>query len=149
VIVFQKGKSQTVIVEHFYETDAETVFDAWLDPELFVEWMFSPDIRPQRLIEASMSPVVGGGFRFRVERNGKEFTYTGQYLVVDRPNSLQMTWSEVGLDRSSLISVQLVREGAGCRLTVRHALGDVVDAHVRRIEEEWRDELASLARTLH
>jgi uncharacterized protein YndB with AHSA1/START domain len=66
------------------------VFDALITPEGIASW-WGPDDGPVLLAETDIR--VGGSFKVRFRMlDGTEHESTGQYLELDRPTHLVMTW---------------------------------------------------------
>ena len=68
----------------------EFVFDALIEPEGLKTWI-GPDDGP--VLVAEFDGRVGGRFRLRFRMlDGSEHEAAGEYLEVDRPHKLAMTW---------------------------------------------------------
>src|ERR1700761_3121406 len=66
------------------------VFDALTTPDGLTCW-FGPDPGPVLLAETD--PRVGGQYRVRFRTmDGSEHECAGEYLAVDKPRHLSMTW---------------------------------------------------------
>lgn len=139
----------TAKVRHEFRASAEEVFDAWFEPELLAVWMFDPSYRQQKAIALETTPEVGGAFRFEVERDGKSITYSGNYLAIQRPFFLQMTWRIEGYWRESLVTVDIAPKAEGCVLYLEHDLGEVPLEIVEEVECDWAADVKALARIVH
>ena len=130
---------------------AEEVFAAWLDPAKVGKWMFGPPLREEKVLRMGLEPKVGGRFSFVVEREGKEFDHTGEYLEIERPRRLVFTWGIRGMSDSSASRVTLgfheTAEG-GCELKLEHALDPEWADFAQRTKEGWEKILGSLERYL-
>ena len=93
----------------------------WLDPENFKRWMRPSDAD---LIYIELHPVLGGIFRFDLQENdGRIFTHTGQYLEIQRPHKLRMTWNSTVLgDFSSKVTVEFYAQEEKCLIVLIHDL---------------------------
>ena len=99
----------------------EIVFDALIDPESLKTWI-GPDDGP--VLVAESDGRVGGKFRLRFRMlDGTEHEATGEYLEVDRPRKLAMTWQwQNHEDRTiSRIDVTLRAIPTGTELTFTHS----------------------------
>ncbi len=98
------------------------VFDALTTPEGIACW-WGPDAGPVLLAETDVR--VGGGFRVRFRMlNGSEHESAGEYLEVDRPERLAMSWRWVeggGAAGRSRIDIDLRAIADGTELTFTHA----------------------------
>jgi uncharacterized protein YndB with AHSA1/START domain len=112
----------------------DVVYDEWLDPDAFADWMCP---RPARCRGIKSDPRVGGRLRIDIEEEGAEFYVTGEYLVLDRPGRLSFTWScstwpDPGV--RSVVTVLLEpREHSQTLMTIRHTLlpAGLADQHER------------------
>lgn len=101
------------------------VFEALTTPEGIASW-WGPDAGPVLLAETDVR--VGGRFRVRFRMlDGTEHESAGEYLEVDEPKRLVMTWrwttggepAEAG--NFSRLSFDLEPIGSGTELTLTHA----------------------------
>jgi uncharacterized protein YndB with AHSA1/START domain len=105
-------RGDTIEVEQLIAATPATVFSYLVDPAKFIEWMG---------VGAELDPRPGG--KFRIDADGGNIA-TGEYVEVDPPHRLVMTW---GWDRdaavppgSTTVEITLTAEGAGTRLRLRH-----------------------------
>jgi uncharacterized protein YndB with AHSA1/START domain len=133
------------VTRHF-DFPAERVFDAWLDPKLAREWLFTtPD---GEMVRAEVDARVGGKFCFVDRRAGEDIAHVGEYLEIDRPRRLVFTFGvpkfSPDFDR---VTVEIAPRGAGCELTLTHELSDELFPR-EQVEAGWTGILAGLARSL-
>ena len=99
------------------------VFDAVTTPQGLASW-FGPDAGPVLIAESD--PRVGGRFRVRFRTlNGSEHTCRGEYLQVDAPRHVAMSWQwEGGAEDPgvSRLEITLRAIAEGTELTLTHAL---------------------------
>jgi uncharacterized protein YndB with AHSA1/START domain len=97
------------------------VFEALITPAGIAHW-WGPDAGPVLLAETD--PRVGGRFfvRFRM-LDGSQHESRGEYLEVDRPNRVAMTWCWAGHEDpgESLLEIDLRAVGEGTELTLTHS----------------------------
>ena len=81
-----------VRIERTFEAPAEDVFDAWTSPEVMRRWFHvAPDWETP---EAEVDLRVGGKVRVVMRRpDGTEAEAQGEYMLIDRPQRLVMTWT--------------------------------------------------------
>lgn len=106
----------------------ERVFRA-LASEDIAKWWGSPEL--YRVTEWSGDVRVGGQWRSRgVDRDGKPFEVSGEYVEVDPPKKLVQTWQPKWVDGSvTQVTYRLEAIAGGTRVTVRHeGFGDAADA---------------------
>jgi uncharacterized protein YndB with AHSA1/START domain len=111
------------LVRRLLPAPPDAVYDEWLDPAAFADWMCP---RPARCRGIESDPRVGGRLRIDIEEEGAEFYVTGEYLVLDRPGRLSFTWSCSTWPDPGLRSVVTVlfepREDGQTLMTIRHTL---------------------------
>jgi len=111
------------LVRRLLPAPPDVVYDEWLDPAAFADWMCP---RPARCRGIQSDPRVGGRLRIDIEEEGSEFYVTGEYLVLDRPGRLSFTWSCSTWSDPGLRSVVTVllepREDGKTLMTIRHTL---------------------------
>lgn len=101
----------------------EEAFDLWLDERQFHLWMRPSDAE---LVDVDWRPSVGNTFRFDLrEADGRLFTHSGQFLDVQRPRIIIMTWNSTVLgDRTSYVTVEFTRQDGNCVVVLIHELPD-------------------------
>jgi uncharacterized protein YndB with AHSA1/START domain len=121
------------------------VFEALTTPEGIAAW-WGPDAGPVLLAETD--PRVGGHFRVRFRMlDGGEHESSGEYLEVEPPRRLAMTWRWAGGEDpgESRLEIELRAIAEGTELTLTHArLHD--EATRRSHEEGWNGALDKLER---
>jgi uncharacterized protein YndB with AHSA1/START domain len=90
----------------------ERVFDYFTKPEAILRWMGD---------YAALDPTPGG--QFTLDING--VPVRGQYLEIDRPRRLLLSWGHAGSERlppgASTVEVTLTPHDGGTRVTIVHA----------------------------
>lgn len=122
------------------------VFDALTTPEGVARW-WGPDGGP--VLVSEIDARVGGRFRVRFRMlDGSEHESQGEYLVVEAPRRLAMSWRWVqgGDDPGeSLVEFSLRSVAGGTELTLTHSrLGS--DAARHSHEQGWAGALDKLDR---
>jgi uncharacterized protein YndB with AHSA1/START domain len=83
---------RVVRIERSYEASAEEVFDAWTSPEVMRRWFHCGPNWDTPVAEVDLR--VGGTVRVVMRMpDGRRAGAHGQYLVIDRPHRLVMTWT--------------------------------------------------------
>ena len=85
-------RGHVVRIERIFDAPAADVFDAWTSPLVMRRWFHcAPDWETP---VAEVDPRVGGKVRVIMRRpDGREAGAEGQYVVIDRPHRLVMTWT--------------------------------------------------------
>jgi uncharacterized protein YndB with AHSA1/START domain len=103
---------EALIVEQRLAAKPATIFAYLTDPRKFTEWMG---------IGAEIDPRPGGAYRINVDN---EHFAAGQYLVIDAPRRIVMTWGWEGSDEvgpgSTTVEITLEPDGQGTLLRLRH-----------------------------
>jgi uncharacterized protein YndB with AHSA1/START domain len=128
-----------------FKASPERVFDAWLDPEKVMKWMFpNGDI-----VRVEIDARVGGSFSFVDRREGEEIDHTGEYLEIDRPRRLVFTWGipqySPDFDR---VTVEVVPLEAGSEITLTHELHPDWAEYLDRTENAWTIMLEAMTKAL-
>jgi uncharacterized protein YndB with AHSA1/START domain len=134
----------TVTVRREIAAPAETLFDAWLDPEQLGAWM-----RPRVISEtrAETDPRVGGDFRIVMVRDRSDLVHRGTYREIDRPNRLVFTWSSPATDhRDSVVTVTFEPLDGGSTMVEIHQVGLPGEEARAGHAEGWSDALDKLER---
>lgn len=97
-----------VVITRIFKVPIEQLFQAWVDPELMMQWYSPADMTTPH---AEADPQVGGKYavtmRF-VEREPQEdVTVRGVYKQIQAPNRLQFTWQWDGQEGETLVDVAL------------------------------------------
>ena len=122
------------------------VFDALTTPEGIALW-WGPDAGPVLLAETDAR--VGGRFRVRFRMlDGSEHESSGEYVEVQPPLRLAMTWQWLGGQEAageSLLAFDLRALADGTELTLTHSL--LPDEPARESHEDgWSGSLDKLER---
>ena len=134
-----------VVVTHVIAAAPEAAFDAWLDAAHAGAWLFATPTG--RVVDVAIDPVVGGTFRITDRRDGDDVLHVGTFLELDRPARLVF---EFGVPKYSeardRVTVTMAEAGAGCEVTLTHALTPGMEEWADSVREGWTGILAGLAR---
>ena len=110
--------AKAVTVERHLGAGPEQVFDAWLDPGQAGRWLFRT---PEGTLErCEIDPRVGGGFRIDERRGGALAEHHGGYVALERPARLAFDFWTSFSDERTRVTVDIVQDGAGSRVTLTH-----------------------------
>ena len=138
--------SVRVVVSQRFAVPAESVFDAWLDPEWIGRGVTGRTVRDERVVRREFEPHVGGRISFAVERQGVEVDHVGKYLELDRPGLLVFTWTALDtLPDTSRLIVEIIPSVGGCDLTLTHVMSGNDAAFTDQAAGSWRKMLRALA----
>jgi uncharacterized protein YndB with AHSA1/START domain len=144
--------STIVRVQRAFACTADTVYDAWLTPEVARRFLFNAP--GGTIVRCEIDPGVGGRFtlvdRRPLETGGDaamEVEHAGRYLQLDRPRRIAFSFSLPQFQsHESTVVIDIEPQGDGCELTLRHDMGPMEDARemAPRAEEGWSRMLARL-----
>jgi len=134
-------------VSKLFQAPRETVFKAWIQPEMMKQW-FCPEWLHVAAVEAAAR--VGGKYRISMkdEDRDKTFTTFGTYKEIIPNQKLVFTWEWEEPDQSgSLVTVTFKDKKGGTEVTVLH------ERYVDMANEEghlkgWKSALENLAKQL-
>ena len=134
------------MVAQRFAVPAESVFDAWLDPEWIGRWVTGRTVRDERVVRREFEPHVDGRVSFTVERQRVEVDHVGKYLELDRPGLLVFTWTtRDSLPDTCRVIVEILPCIGGCGLTVTHVTSANGAAFTDQATGSWRKLLRALA----
>lgn len=149
--------STIVRVQRAFACSADTIYDAWLDPDMARRFLFATPPTGE-VIRCDIEPGVNGRFTIVDRRpleadggNAMEIEHAGRFLQLDRPRRIAFSFSLPQFKSpESTVIVDIEPQGDGCELTLRHDLGPGVIAReqVERTEEGWTKILANLDEAL-
>ncbi|MGV2805372.1 SRPBCC domain-containing protein, partial [Clostridium perfringens] len=127
----EKASTPTLVMNRLFEVAPERVFDAWLNPDMMRKWLFTMETTNKI---ARNDPRVGGTWEIVDVREGKEYRAIGEYLVIDRPHKLVLTFRMPQFSETvDQITVEFKAVDAGCDMTFTQ---EIFVPH----EEDWTAE---------
>lgn len=120
-------ESHTLRIERTFDAPANSVFDAWTNPEVIRRWWAAGADWETPAAEVDLR--VGGRIRVTMRSaGGDEYSGGGEYTEVSRPERLAFTWtweaSEDSPSRGSLIEIDFTEaEGATTVVLTHGGLG--------------------------
>src|SRR5665647_1960637 len=108
--------SLTVQVTRYFEASPERVFDAWLDLQKAGKWLFATP--SGQMVRVEIDARAGGSFLFVDRRDGEDVEHAGEYI-----------------EESTRVSIDIVPEGTGRRLTLTHK--NVLPDYASRTQAGW------------
>jgi uncharacterized protein YndB with AHSA1/START domain len=132
-----------VVVVRSFNARRTLVFDAWTKPELLQRWLLGPPGWTMPVCEMDVRPGGKYRWRWRSEKDGKEFGFSGEFREVVRPSRLvtieryepgdvggAMVGGEMGA--AFVTSVLMEKDGVTTHtMTIRYESKEVRDAAVK------------------
>jgi uncharacterized protein YndB with AHSA1/START domain len=134
-------------IERTFDASAERVFDAWTSEEVLRRWFHS--VRGWETPIAEVDLRVGGRIRLAMrEPDGTEHAMGGEYMLIDRPHRLAMTWSFDELPgNDQTVELEFTeRQGRTTVVLVNRKI--VTDERRNAQDTGWRGSLDQLERLL-
>jgi uncharacterized protein YndB with AHSA1/START domain len=117
----------------FQALASKEVCDWWVRPGVFNTTEWSGDVR------------VGGRYRTKGIARGKPYAIEGEFLEIDPPRKLVMTWQRAGAsDQPTVITFTLEKLDGGTRLMLRHT-GFTSAENLTNVAAGWKTSLDKLA----
>jgi uncharacterized protein YndB with AHSA1/START domain len=115
--------SRRLCITRRFDASPERVFDAWLDPKLARQWLFTSPETDVAARRVEIDGRVGGKWLMTNPCEGMDLEGIGEYLEIDRPRRLVFTFAipQLGPDFDRIV-VEIVPDGEGCILTLTHEL---------------------------
>jgi len=138
-----------IVHERILPAPPEVVFRAWSEPASLRAWMLpAPGMRSA---DVDLDFRVGGAFRIVMHGEENDYAHHGEYLEIDPPKRLVMTWVSEWIAEASartLVTVSLEPAAAGRTrlLLVHEELPD--DGSYDGHEGGWAEILRKLAEQL-
>jgi uncharacterized protein YndB with AHSA1/START domain len=102
-----------------FDARAERVFDAWLDPRIASQWLYTAP--GGRIVRAEIDARVGGSYVFVDRREDGDIEHHGTYLEIDRPRRLTFTLRVPKFSaEEDRVAVDIVPGDTGCNLVITH-----------------------------
>jgi uncharacterized protein YndB with AHSA1/START domain len=110
----------TITITRRFAAPAEAVFDAWITPERFAAW-FGGDAAEVPLSGVTLDVREGGEWSAVMHLPGDlAMTWSGRYLVIDRPNRLVFTMTDdPGEAAGDPITVDFAEVDGATEMTLR------------------------------
>ncbi len=105
-IIAESAKQELIIIRDF-DTPRALVFNAFTDPDLYVQWL-----GPRRLTTTleTFEPRSGGSWRYiQTDRDGNEFAFHGVHHEVLPPKRMIGTFEFEGLPETGHVLLQVAR----------------------------------------
>lgn len=135
-----------VTVERRIAAPPEVVFDAWLDPAEVGGWLFATPDGVMECVE--IDPRVGGRFLIAERRGADLAEHFGEYLEIDRPRRLVFSFAAVRESGFTRVTVTIVPDGDGSKLTLVHELDPQWVEYRDRTQAGWTNILEGLDRAV-
>jgi uncharacterized protein YndB with AHSA1/START domain len=134
-------------IERSFPASAEQVFDAWTSPEVMRRWFHCGADWETPVAEVDLR--VGGAVRIVMRRpDGRQSGAHGEYMVIDRPHRLLMTWTFDDAPANQQLIELTFAEAAGTTTVILINRGIATDERRESQDAGWRLCLDELQRLL-
>lgn len=83
-----------IIIEREFDAPVERVFDAFVNPDLIVQWLGPRDLE---MTVPTWNPVTGGSYEYvHTSKEGESFAFRGAFHSVDAPTQITQTFEFLG-----------------------------------------------------
>ena len=127
-----------VVVVRAFNAPRSLVFDAWTSPKLLQRWLLGPPGWTMPVCEMDVRPGGQYRWRWRSEKDGKEFGFAGEFREVVRPSRIvhveRYDPGDVGGDMGEALVTSELTEKNGVtthKMTIRYESRAVRDAAVK------------------
>ena len=132
------GKAVSFNLSKSINGPQQSVFDHWLIPVFVGEWMFGPKIQAEEIITLNNVVRKNGSFEYAVNRGGKKVVSSGEFVELDIPNRITLTWRETPKENlESQITANFLAEGSKTRLKLTVKLPAELEPQKDTIRELW------------
>ena len=124
-------------VTQFIKGKRERVYQAWLKPELAVQWFSPENLTP---LSFQSDAKVGGSYTHMMKTpDGEKLTTVGQYIELVENEKLVFTWGKSG-SAESIVTVELSDQAGGTLVTLTQIKlpDELVPGHVHGWESALR-----------
>lgn len=136
----------TLNVSRTINAPIESVFNAWLDPEMLTQFMTPGE--GVTVPSADADPRVGGNFNIIMLAGDNEMPHSGEYLAIDPHSLLIFTWQSGRSVDGSTVSLNFTEVEGGTNVELTQV--KFLDESARSDHEGgWTAILASLGKLLH
>ena len=140
------GKAVSLNLSRSINGRQQSVFDHWLIPVFVGEWMFGPKIQPEEIISLDNVVRKNGSFEYAVNRGGKKIVISGEFVELDIPNRIALTWRETPKENlESQITASFTTEGNKTRLKLNIKLPAELEPQKDAIKDLWSIRCNTLA----
>lgn len=133
----------TVTVRRHFNSPAEVVFDAWLDPKTAGKFLFRTPTGVMKKVE--IDARVGGKFCIVEIRDGLDAEHIGEYLAVERPHQLCFSFGGNPFPTSK-VTITIQTQQNGSELTLTHEA--VWQDYEQKVIQGWSSILEGLSNIL-
>ncbi|OED39399.1 hypothetical protein AB833_15855 [Chromatiales bacterium (ex Bugula neritina AB1)] len=118
----------TLTVERIIDAPAETLYNAWLDPQMLKQFMTPDD--GVVVSKAEVDAVEGGRYLILMESSERQMPHTGTYLTLNPFSQIAFTWESPFSTDDSTVTIDFKPADNGVRVIINH---------IKFISEEMRN----------
>ena len=109
----------TLVIERLFDTDCQTLYEAWTDPKVMARWFF---VEENWSAEVTNDLQVGGAYTLSMVLDAEtRHTMTGEYLELREHSRIRFTWTSHVVE-NSIVTIDLEPVGDKTLLRLTHEL---------------------------
>ncbi|WP_233254217.1 SRPBCC family protein [Salipaludibacillus keqinensis] len=110
----------TLTMTRQFSASADSLFDAWMNPEKMKKWFFTMEQTNQ---VANNEPHVGGTWEIVDHRDGTDYRAIGEYIEVEPLNKIVLTVKMPQFsDSEDRMTVDFIPLEQGCEMVFTHVI---------------------------
>jgi uncharacterized protein YndB with AHSA1/START domain len=130
-LIAEPGKQELFVIREF-DAPREQIFKAFVNPELYVQWILGPRRMGLTMRLEKFEPRTGGAWRYvQKDKDGNEYGFHGSYHEVQAPERIIDTFEFEGLSERGHASLETAKfdvlPSGRTRLTIHSVFQSVVD----------------------
>lgn len=114
IVMDEVSQEHVVELSRHLDAPVQAVWQALTDGDALTSWYWPAGLDPQ----ARTDPRPGG--RYAITSAAPGMGIQGEYVAIDAPRRVSMTWRWDGDDTESLVIVELTEQAGGTGLDLRH-----------------------------
>lgn len=145
----EKPKQMSLSVSRTIPAAAEKVYDHWLIPTFVGKWMFGAANKAEHLIDLHNEVRPRGEFSYKLQRGGKDITYSGEYQRIDRPRQLIFSWrASNGEAAPNKVTVDFEEDEQKTKLKISMQMDKDLANYAGEVKQQWSNRSKALAALL-
>ena len=130
--------TEQLIITKNFQIAAETVFNAWVDPDIIKQWLFKSE--SNEIVNADTDLTAGGRFSILELSEGEEIDHYGIYKEINYPSTLVFSLkASKHFTEETEVSIHIESRDWGSKMTFTQTGIDP-----SKTETQWKQMLTNL-----